>query len=148
MPEAPEVEALALFLRERLIGHEVVGVDLVEGRALKTRARPLAELIGRRVTAVTRFGKHIDLDLDGVHLALGFGRAGWATWQEAGAAEVDSAAAVIARIAFDDGILGITDAGEWLFRCNSTWWTPPMRCPRWRSWVRMPRTRRSRATCS
>ena len=114
MPEAPEVEALALFLRERLIGHEVVGVDLVEGRALKTRARPLAELIGRRVTAVTRFGKHIDLDLDGVHLALGFGRAGWATWQDAGAAEVESAAAVIARVAFDHGILGITDAGEWL----------------------------------
>ncbi len=66
------------------------------------------------MTAVTRFGKHIDLDLDGVHLALGFGRAGWATWQDAGAAEVESAAAVIARIAFDHGILGITDAGEWL----------------------------------
>lgn len=116
MPEAPEVEALALFLRERLIGHRVTGVDLVEGRALKTRSRPLDELVGRSVTAVQRFGKHIDVDLGGTHLALGFGRAGWATWDETAtaAAEAAGSAAVIARVVFDDGILGITDAGDWL----------------------------------
>lgn len=116
MPEAPEVEALAGFLRERLTGHVVRGVDLVEGRALKTRSRPLDEVVGRSVTAVTRYGKHIDLDLDGVHLSLGFGRAGWATWADGPTedAEAPAAAAVIARIAFDDGILGITDAGDWL----------------------------------
>ncbi|PTT15998.1 endonuclease VIII [Microbacterium sp. HMWF026] len=116
MPEAPEVEALALFLRERLTGHGVTGVDLVEGRALKTRSRPLDELVGRSVTAVQRFGKHIDVDLDGTHLALGFGRAGWATWDEAAAAAAAApgGAAVIARVVFDDGILGITDAGDWL----------------------------------
>ncbi|WP_295791729.1 DNA-formamidopyrimidine glycosylase family protein [uncultured Microbacterium sp.] len=116
MPEAPEVEALALFLRERLTGHGVAGVDLVEGRALKTRSRPLDELVGRSVTAVHRFGKHIDVDLDGTHLALGFGRAGWATWNETAtaAAEAPGGAAVIARVVLDDGILGITDAGDWL----------------------------------
>ncbi|KSU55151.1 DNA-formamidopyrimidine glycosylase family protein [Microbacterium enclense] len=116
MPEAPEVEALALFLRERLTGHEVTGVELVEGRALKTRARPLDELVGRTVTTITRHGKHIDVDLDGVHLGLGFGRAGWATWNSAPEADDDTApvAAVIARFAFAHGILGITDAGEWL----------------------------------
>lgn len=116
MPEAPEVEALAGFLRECLTGHVVRGVDLVEGRALKTRGRPLDEVVGRAVTAVTRYGKHIDLDLDGVHLSLGFGRAGWATWADdpAGDAEAPTAAAGIARITFDDGILGITDAGDWL----------------------------------
>ncbi|WP_295823357.1 DNA-formamidopyrimidine glycosylase family protein [uncultured Microbacterium sp.] len=115
MPEAPEVEALALFLRERLTGHAVTGVELVEGRALKTRARPLEEIVGRAVTAVTRHGKHIDLDLEGVHLGLGFGRAGWATWgDEPADDDVPAGSAVIARIAFDHGILGITDAGEWL----------------------------------
>jgi len=115
VPEAPEVEALALFLRERLTGCAVTGVELVEGRALKTRARPLDELVGRTVTAVTRHGKHIDLDFDGVHLGLGFGRAGWATWSD-GPADDDApaGAAVIARIVFDHGILGITDAAEWL----------------------------------
>lgn len=123
MPEAPEVEALALFLRERLIGHEVIGTELVEGRAWKTRARPLDQLVGRRLTAVVRYGKHIDLDLDGAHLSLGFGRAGWATWSDDdAAAAADRAvgaaaspgAAMIARIPFDDGVLGITDAGDWL----------------------------------
>lgn len=124
MPEAPEVEALTLFLRERLGGHVVRDVELVEGRALKTRTRPLDELVGRTVTGVTRHGKHLDLDLDGVHLGVGFGRAGWATWADAGAesdpepgsGSVDAVApaAVIARLVLDDGILGITDAGDWL----------------------------------
>ncbi len=116
MPEAPEVEALTSFLREHVIGHEVLTTELVEGRAWKTRARPLDQLVGRRVTAVTRYGKHIDLDLDGTHLSVGFGRAGWATWDAPGAADGPpaSSAAVIARVVFDDGILGITDAGDWL----------------------------------
>jgi len=114
MPEAPEVEALTLFLRERLRGHTVREVDLLEGRALKTRARPLTELIGRRVTGATRHGKHLDLDLEGVHLGIGFGRAGWATWRARGEADVGSPAPEIARVVLDNGILGITDAGEWL----------------------------------
>ena len=117
MPEAPEVEALASFLRERLVGRAVTGVELVEGRALKTRARPLEEVIGRVVAGVTRHGKHIDVDLDGVHLGLGFGRAGWATWDEGLSAERSGqtpVAAVIARLMFGDAVLGITDAGDWL----------------------------------
>lgn len=124
MPEAPEVEALTLFLRERLGGHVVRDVELVEGRALKTRPRPLDELVGRTVTGVTRHGKHLDLDFDAVHLGVGFGRAGWATWTDTGAesdaepgcGSVDAVApaAVIARLVLDDGILGITDAGDWL----------------------------------
>lgn len=122
MPEAPEVEALALFLRERLIGHEVVGTELVEGRAWKTRARPFDQPVGRRLTAVVRYGKHIDLDLDGAHLSLGFGRAGWATWtdddadpgEQAAEPVASPVAAVIARVVFEDGVLGITDAGDWL----------------------------------
>ncbi|MFJ4039272.1 DNA-formamidopyrimidine glycosylase family protein [Microbacterium sp. NPDC090007] len=117
MPEAPEVEALAHFLRERLTGQRVTGVELVEGRALKTRARPLDTVRGRALTAVHRFGKHLDLDLDGAHLSVGFGRAGWATWDEdgdPGQGAAAATAAVIARIEFDRGVLGITDAGDWL----------------------------------
>ncbi|MFS0794280.1 DNA-formamidopyrimidine glycosylase family protein [Microbacterium sp. 1P10AE] len=115
MPEAPEVEALTLFLRERLTGHVVRSVEVTEFRAMKTRARPLDEIVGRSVTGVTRFGKHIDVDLEGTHLSVGFGRAGWATWDD-GAASIspDGGAAVIARVTFDDGVLGITDAGDWL----------------------------------
>lgn len=118
MPEAPEVEALASFLRERLVGRTVVDTEVIEGRAWKTRARPLDQLVGRRVTGAVRFGKHIDLDLEGAHLSLGFGRAGWVTWADGDGGDSESAAppvaALIARVVFDDGILGITDAGEWL----------------------------------
>ena len=121
MPEAPEVEALTLFLRERLVGHRVQGVELLEFRAVKTPARPLDSLVGEVVKAVPRFGKHIDVDLGSAHLSLGFGRAGWATWTDDAVEEAASpgagetpTAAVVARIAFDTGTLGITDAGEWL----------------------------------
>lgn len=115
MPEAPEVEALTLFLRERLPGHVVVAVELAEFRALKTRARPLEELVGRSVTGVERHGKHIDVDLEGTHLAIGFGRAGWATWGDGDAASAPpEGAALIATVTLDDGVLGITDAGDWL----------------------------------
>ncbi|MFG6280215.1 DNA-formamidopyrimidine glycosylase family protein [Microbacterium sp. 5K110] len=116
MPEAPEVEALTRFLRERLTGRVVRGVELTEFRALKTRARPLDEIVGRTVGSVDRHGKHIDLDADGTHLSIGFGRAGWATWSDDATASDPPAngAALIARVTFDDGVLGITDAGEWL----------------------------------
>ena len=105
MPEAPEVEALTLFLRERLVGRRVQGVELLEFRAVKTPARPLDSLVGATVVAVSRYGKHIDVDLGTAHLSIGFGRAGWATWTDAAAGtaasmEEDTAeAAVIARIA-------------------------------------------------
>ena len=115
MPEAPEVEALTLFLRERLTGRVVVAAELAEFRALKTRARPLEQLVGRSVTGVSRYGKHIDVDLDGAHLAIGFGRAGWATWSEGDVASAPpEGAALIASVTFDDGVLGIIDAGGWL----------------------------------
>lgn len=123
MPEAPEVEALASFVRERLVGGVVREVDLVEGRAHKTRDRALDELVDRTLTAVTRHGKHLDLafgavHLGAVHLGVGFGRAGWATWADAGApageGDTGAAAPVIARLVFDRGVLGITDAGDWL----------------------------------
>ncbi|WP_396643764.1 DNA-formamidopyrimidine glycosylase family protein [Microbacterium sp.] len=116
MPEAPEVEALTLYLRERLTGHVVRAVELSEFRALKTRPRPLDELVGRSVSGIERYGKHIDVDLGGTHLGIGFGRAGWATWIDEPAASdpPENGAAEIARVSFDDGVLGITDAGDWL----------------------------------
>lgn len=118
MPEAPEVDALTRFLAKRVSGLDLRAVELEESRALKTRTRPLDGLLGRTVTGVARYGKHIDLDFDGVHLGIGFGRAGWATWTEADAAEDaasgDTPAAVIARLTFEGGVLGLTDGGEWV----------------------------------
>lgn len=116
MPESPEVDALVGFLGEHARGRVVAAVELDEFRALKSRDRPLGELVGRTVTGARRFGKHAVLDTDGPGLLISFGRAGWAAWSDAAPArDPRPGAAEIARIAFDDGArLAITDAAEWL----------------------------------
>ncbi|MGR2753301.1 DNA-formamidopyrimidine glycosylase family protein [Agromyces arachidis] len=81
MPESPEVQALADELDAELRGRAVAEVDVVEFRVQKTRARPLETLIGRRVAAVRRRGKLIDVAVDGgSHLVVTLGRHGWARW--------------------------------------------------------------------
>jgi len=79
MPESPEVQALADDLGRRLAGREIRGVDVLEFRVTKTRARPLESLIGRRVAGVTRRGKLLDFALDDdAHFVVSLGRHGWA----------------------------------------------------------------------
>ena len=70
MPELPEVEGLAAFLRDRAVGHTVAAVDVGAIWALKTFAPAPADLVGREVTAVARHGKWIDVATDGPHLLL------------------------------------------------------------------------------
>ena len=50
MPELPEVEALAAFLRERAIGHVVARADAASFVVLKTFDPPLTALTGREIT--------------------------------------------------------------------------------------------------
>ena len=57
MPESPEVDALAGFLRTHIVGRQIAGLELVEYGALKTRGRLTSELVGRAVTGIRRFGK-------------------------------------------------------------------------------------------
>jgi formamidopyrimidine-DNA glycosylase len=118
MPESPEVQALADFLDARLAGLALQDVDLVEFRALKTRARPLSSLTGRRVEGVRRIGKHVDLRLDEGHLLVSLGRYGWVRWREDAVAEGDppaDAPPALAVLAFDDGgVMETTDAGGWV----------------------------------
>ncbi|MFG6445233.1 DNA-formamidopyrimidine glycosylase family protein [Microbacterium sp. P07] len=109
MPESPEVQALAEILDERLVTQTIAAVELEEFRALKTRARPLDELVGATVTAVRRHGKHVEIATDRASLVISFGRAGWALLDE------DSDAAVLAQLRFDSGsVLTVTDAGSFL----------------------------------
>jgi formamidopyrimidine-DNA glycosylase len=61
MPESPEVQALVEQLGEQSVGRAVTGVDVLEFRAVKTRARQPSELIGARVDGVARHGKHVDV---------------------------------------------------------------------------------------
>ena len=54
MPELPEVEALATFLRERAVGRTVVRADVAAINAIKTYDPPLSALGGLTVTEVRK----------------------------------------------------------------------------------------------
>ncbi|HEX6967662.1 MAG TPA: DNA-formamidopyrimidine glycosylase family protein [Micromonosporaceae bacterium] len=83
MPELPEVEALAAYLRERAAGHEVRRVDVASISALKTYDPAPTALVGRAVADARRHGKFLDLVLAGdLHLVVHFARAGWLHYRE------------------------------------------------------------------
>jgi len=97
VPELPEVEALARFLRERTVGRVVAVADVGAISALKTFSPTPSDLVGRPVTGVARHGKWLDLatgplgsraassdppDDAGPHLVFHLARAGWLRWYE------------------------------------------------------------------
>jgi formamidopyrimidine-DNA glycosylase len=81
VPELPEVEALAAFLRENAVGSVLTRVDLAAVQAIKTFDPPLSALGGLEVTGASRHGKFLDLDVSGVHLVVHLARAGWLHWR-------------------------------------------------------------------
>ncbi|MEO3855531.1 DNA-formamidopyrimidine glycosylase family protein [Acrocarpospora sp. B8E8] len=82
MPELPEVESLAEFLRERAVGRTIAAVEVVAFHALKTFNPPASALGGLTVTSVSRHGKFLDLDCDGLHFVTHLARAGWLRWRD------------------------------------------------------------------
>jgi formamidopyrimidine-DNA glycosylase len=82
VPELPEVEALATFLRERAVGRVIARVDAPGIHVLKTYDPPVTALAGLEVTGVVRHGKFLDLDVSGLHLVTHLARAGWLQWRE------------------------------------------------------------------
>ena len=83
VPELPEVEALAGFLRERAVGRVVARVDVAAISVLKTYDPPVTALAGLEVTGVARYGKFVDIDVSGLHLVFHLSRAGWLRWSDA-----------------------------------------------------------------
>ncbi|MGX5696329.1 DNA-formamidopyrimidine glycosylase family protein [Agromyces soli] len=124
MPESPEVQALVEQLAEHSVGCTITGVDVLEFRAVKTRARQPSGLIGARISGVSRHGKHVDMGFeDGRHLVISLGRHGWVRRAAAGDPADDSAAdaspadrppALIALELDDGSLLELTDAGSWV----------------------------------
>ena len=82
MPELPEVESLAGFLRERAVGRAIVRADITAISALKTYDPPISALTGLLIDDVSRHGKFLDLEASGVHLVIHLARAGWLRWRE------------------------------------------------------------------
>jgi formamidopyrimidine-DNA glycosylase len=82
MPEMPEVESLVRFLDERLRERIIARVELAAFSALKTYDPPQSALHGLEVEAVTRHGKFLDIDAQGIHLVFHLARAGWLRWRD------------------------------------------------------------------
>jgi formamidopyrimidine-DNA glycosylase len=76
------VEALAHHLRENAVGRTVHRVDVASLQVLKTFDPSWTALHGRTVTGAGRHGKHLDLDVDGIHLVVHLARAGWLRWSD------------------------------------------------------------------
>jgi formamidopyrimidine-DNA glycosylase len=124
VPELPEVESLAAYLRATATGLRVARVELAAISALKTFDPPVTALVGARIIGAQRRGKFLDIELvdeDGevLHLVTHLARAGWLHWRQ----EVSSAPPKPGRgpLAFrvvlvdDDGVpagaFDLTEAG-------------------------------------
>ncbi len=87
VPELPEVEALAQFLRGRTVDHVVTEVSIGAISALKTFRPPPDALVGGTVVDAQRHGKWLDLMVvqptgEPLHLIWHLSRAGWVRWSE------------------------------------------------------------------
>jgi formamidopyrimidine-DNA glycosylase len=84
VPELPEVESLALFLRERATGKAVEWAASTAVAVLKTYQPDLSALAGQEVSGAQRHGKFLDLVTgpDGLHLVMHLARAGWLRWRD------------------------------------------------------------------
>jgi len=119
MPELPEVQALASYLRERAVGRVVTRVEVAAISALKTfRPTPTA-LRGGAVGGVARHGKWLDLAVDSpadgtIHLVWHLARAGWLRWYDTLPERParPGRSPIALRIGFDDGTgFDLTEAG-------------------------------------
>lgn len=126
MPELPEVQALAAYLRERAVGRRVERVEVCAVNVLKTYDPPPSALVGLEVTGTGRHGKFLDVELGRsgvtggaahpvVHLVVHLARAGWLHYRESfpSAAPLRPGKGPIAlRLRLDDGSgFDLTEAG-------------------------------------
>jgi DNA-formamidopyrimidine glycosylase len=88
VPELPEVESLATFLREHAVGQVIERAQVAAISVLKTYQPDVSALAGRTITGVTRHGKFLDLDTelsgDGehLHIVMHLARGGWLRWRD------------------------------------------------------------------
>lgn len=119
MPELPEVEALAQYLRGRAVDRVVVAAELGDVAALKTFDPPLSALVATVVADAQRHGKWLDLtcarpDGEAVHLVWHLARAGWLRWSDTLSATTirPGRSPIALRVRLDDGSgFDLTEAG-------------------------------------
>ena len=79
MPELPEVETLCRQLRRVIAGREIIGVEILDRKLGVVKG-----IAGRKINAVTRYGKAMEIKLDNdVQLLLHLRMTGKMQWQSA-----------------------------------------------------------------
>ena len=116
MPELPEVEALAAYLRERAVGHRVERIDVAAISALKTYDPPPSAVAGREVVGAGRHGKFLDVEFSGgLHLITHLARAGWLHYRDSFPSTTPlkpGKGPIALRVRLDDGSgFDLTEAG-------------------------------------
>lgn len=86
MPELPEVEALADYLRTHAVGRVVSRIDVSALSVLKTFNPPISALHGAQVIDAARWGKYLGLQVGSAdqqwYLITHLSRAGWLRWSD------------------------------------------------------------------
>ncbi|MGW9404107.1 Fpg/Nei family DNA glycosylase [Arthrobacter sp. NPDC055585] len=87
MPEMPEVQGLADFLRTKLLPDDgppaqICDVEVLSFAVLKTADVPLDALQAGPVTSVQRRGKYLIITAGGVYLVMHLAKAGWLRWSD------------------------------------------------------------------
>ncbi|MER7461055.1 DNA-formamidopyrimidine glycosylase family protein [Micromonospora sp. NPDC126480] len=116
MPELPEVEALAEYLRRRAVGRRVDRLEVAAISALKTYDPAPTAAAGREVTDARRHGKFLDVVLgEDLHVVVHLARAGWLHYREAFGSSAPlrpGKGPVALRVRLDDGSgFDLTEAG-------------------------------------
>ena len=116
MPELPEVEALAAFLRERAVGHAIERIEVSAISALKTFNPPITAAAGRPLTGASRHGKFLDVHVGAdLHLIVHLARAGWLHYRDAFNAKTPlkpGSGPIAVRVRLDDESgFDLTEAG-------------------------------------
>jgi formamidopyrimidine-DNA glycosylase len=128
VPELPEVESLAIYLRERAAGRVIDRADSAAISVLKTYQPDLTALRGRVLRTAVRHGKFLDLTAvpadqaraepaepgASLHLVMHLARAGWLRWRDKLPAEPPrpGKGPLAFRLRFTDGAgFDLTEAG-------------------------------------
>jgi formamidopyrimidine-DNA glycosylase len=115
VPELPEVEALAAFLRDRAVGHTIERIEVSAINALKTYDPPVTAAAGLVLTGASRHGKFLDMHLgDELHLVVHLARAGWLHYRDAISSTPlkPGKGPIAVRVRLDDGSgFDLTEAG-------------------------------------
>lgn len=111
MPELPDICAYRVALAQRVVGHELSGIQLCKPFFLRSVEPPLNALTPSRVDDVSRIGKRLVFGLEGdgflvLHLMI----AGRLQWSD-GTAPARKTRNTLAVFDFDNGRLAVTEAG-------------------------------------